>query len=139
MPFNPISVPGRSISTAELRYRIRQEHGRPRLVVNVVQSLLNQVNGSPKFWRLDIDPKARRGRLTALIQTDNNPATRKGTQDGGKSIQFSWSVDALTAKLFPDTGRVTPLANHSITSMGIEFQLPEPEPEVRPLDPPSTT
>lgn len=101
MAFKPIPVPGRNVATAEMRYSIRDERGKPRLVIKIAQRLLGQVNPNAKFWRIDVDPDTGRGRLTGLVQTDNNPATRKGTQQQRHAIHLArrWpSVLLVSAK-----------------------------------------
>jgi hypothetical protein len=126
MAFKPIPVPGRNVATAEMRYSIREERGKPRLVIKIAQRLLSQVNPNAKFWRIDTDAESGRGRLTGLVQTDNNPATRKGTAHSSNAMQFTWHASDEVCRWFPaKDGGVYPLNNHKITSMGIEFDLPK--------------
>ena len=124
MAFTPIPTLGRIINCDPLRYRIRTEKGRARLHIAASREMLAQVKGEPQFWRLEIDAKAKRGRLTGLVQNDGQKATRKQTGDNAVSASFTWSPTKESSELFPDTGKVESLKNHSVTSIGIEFDLP---------------
>lgn len=107
-----------------MRYRIRLEHGKLRLHIAVATALLSQVKGEPRFWRLETDTKAKRGRLTGLVQNDGQAATRKQPLYEKATTGFTWGISDATAGLFPDKGKVTPLLNFEVTSLGVEFDLP---------------
>lgn len=131
MAFSPATINPRLHPRDEspLRYRLRPCSGTLRLRITCLTSLLDQVKGQPKFWRLDLDRAAGLGRLTGLIQMDHNPATRSGGRDtAGKRLLFDWTLAPEDNALFAQVKDMQPLPGHTVTSHGIEFRLPVPVP-----------
>lgn len=127
MPFTPAPVDSRSRKHAghPMSFRVHDERGKPRLEISAKQDLLDQVKGSMKFWRLDLDEAAGLGRLTGLIQNDGHNATRRGTTPSAKAVsrRFSWDATALTG-IFPQLTNAVELEEVTVTSMGLVFRLP---------------
>jgi hypothetical protein len=126
MPFEPAAVIARRSNTDHLKYRVRVDKGTARLYIAVRKELSDLVNPRPKAWRLDIDLAAGRGRLTGLIQDDGGPATRRGTGRNGSDATclMSWALADKVMARFGKPSGFAALENHTITSMGIEFDLP---------------
>ena len=126
MSFEPAQVITRRANTDHLKYRVRVDKGTARLYIAIRRELSEKVNPKPKAWRLDIDLAAGRGRLTGLIQDDGGPATRRGTDRNGSGATnlMSWALADKSMVRFAGTEGFAALPNHSITSMGIEFDLP---------------
>lgn len=133
MSFTPANIPFRISNSAALRYSFTGLDGRPRLLIHAKLTLLAQVKGEPKYWRLDLDLDAHKGRLTGLINTDGHPATRIGQSPHAKgaSTRFTWVADEGLQIIFrahlwgnPPTPGAVALLNPTVTSLGIEFDLP---------------
>jgi hypothetical protein len=109
-----------------LRYRVRTDaKGTTRLHVSCLTELAGQVKGRPTHWRLDLDTVAGMGRLTGLLQPDGDPATQKPGDAQGRRFRFEWALTPELLALFPEADRMQPLPVKEVTSMGIEFHLPE--------------
>ena len=124
MSFEPLAVFRQSRSRLPIRYRVRLEKKICRLSLMFSAALLQQVKGEPKYWRLDLDIKAKRARLTALIQDDGHGSTRQTPGHEKPTVIFSWALPEGQRTCFPDKGAVLALTNHAVTSLGIEFDLP---------------
>lgn len=124
MSFKPIEVITRRCNTAQLRYCVRVDRGVARLYLALQASLADQVKATVKAWRLDIDEEGGRGRLAGLIQDDGGPATRKGTEKSGTTL-MSWALADRPMARFPKLeGGFAALEGVTVTSIGIEFDLP---------------
>lgn len=111
-----------------MRCRVRIERGAPRLFLTCLESLLAQVKGKPRYWRLDLDPEGGMGRLTGLLQPDEHTATQQGRRGDGKRGLFSWRLPDETMALFTRQGQQAALRVEAVTTMGIEFHLPSETP-----------
>jgi len=124
--FRPLSVPaaGRGAAATELRYKVGSIKEQRRLNVLLPATLYRAIRpNQPEGWRLDINPAKKRARLTALIQMDTG-ARRHRPRADEKSLTLSWPWVDEAEKYFPEKKGVTPFKNVSVTSMGIEFDLP---------------
>lgn len=61
-----------------------------------------------------------------LKQDDGGPATRRGNNADGSAATnlMSWALASKVMARFPKQQGNAALTNHTITSMGIEFDLP---------------
>lgn len=127
MAFEPASVITRRANTAHLKYRVRTSKGTVRLYIAVRKELSDQVKGDIKAWRLEVDLDAGRGRLAGLIQDDGGPATRRGNNSDGSAAtnMMSWALAKKVMARFPVVEGMAALSGASITSIGIEFDLPD--------------
>ncbi len=130
MSFRPVHLTarqGRSAVADILRYRVRSAGQTLRLCIMVPAPLYKGLSPEPKGWRLDVDPEARRARLTTLVQMDVGPAVKKHVpRDDEQSLVLAWPWAQELREIFPDGGKVVLLHGHVVTKMGIEFPLPEP-------------
>ncbi len=125
MPFEPItSVRRNSKNGTQPRYSHVIAKGVRRLALHFPRPMLEQVKGGPRFWRLDLDTTAKRGRLTGFLQDDGHGATRPQPTHGKPTLTFSWIADKALDKSFPHKKATLPLGNPVVTSLGIEFDLP---------------
>ena len=132
MAFRPIQIARRVvIDEAPLRYGVYGREGKcSRLQFRVSASLYAKVKPAPvKFWRRDIDTKERRGLLRALLQNDGAQATRgsrpSNDEEGNFTRVLEWQHADEIADLFPRPDGSAELLNPTVTTLGIEFDLPK--------------
>ncbi len=130
MSFSPLPTTRKpSRVSSPLRYATVSRASATREVLSVrimiQRSVLDQVKGDPRFWRLDIDLEGRRARLTGMMQDDGLPATKGMPIHEKPDIGFNWLLPDSHLACFPLTeGKTTALPAHTITSLGVEFDLP---------------
>lgn len=128
MAFQPLPSPPRRSARlqAMVRYAVTVREGRAKLLIQIQRSLLERVKGQPRFWRLDIDKESLKARLTGLFQDDGEPATKPQPTHEKPDIRFIWVLPESHMDCFPDTeAKVKALTGEEVTSMGVEFNLPE--------------
>lgn len=127
--FRPMEIPARLCgrqSVQHIRYRIeRHKATGTRISFMLPACIYKRVKPVPKAWRIDIDPESKRGRFTAMIEATEKGVKTHREREDGNSIVLSWAYECEFLEFFPDTKRVEPLMNHTLTTMGIEFDLPK--------------
>mgnify|MGYP000923748620 CR=1 FL=1 len=124
--FEPVLVPSGKPTSNALRYSVGLNNGVLRLTISIPASIYKSVRPQPKAWRLDSRPD-RRGRISALIQSDGVGCKKHRHRDDDKSISLNYGYALGLVSLFPETdGKTVELQNVSVTSMGIEFDFPAP-------------
>ncbi len=124
MGFEPLKIVRPTRAVQELTYRVVLRKDRLNLVISMHSSLADRVvRGQCRVWRLDIDKAERRGRLTGMIASDGNQATRV-PQTKRNFSRLIWGLCDEAAAMWPKVGNHGPLTKITVTSMGIEFDLP---------------